>query len=206
MFAMARTSGHKLFLTSFLNVNSRCLKFLALLTRHDHSLPYQTNSKPTSTGSTGGTINKDSGYPSQFTLTLSCYLCFLLHLKVENRALNKFVGIGISLPSLASNGSPYQWLNDLCLPLNWCIGERLFLFVQSMADPSQNLYLLWTNFNQLQHMNFVNVLFTFVVNCDWWFFLGRKSVEGDAGFEPGTASLGNRDKMWVGSPNLLETK
>jgi len=27
------------------------------------------------------------------------------------------------------------------------------------------------------------------------FFLGGKSVEGDAGFEPATSSLGSRDKM-----------
>jgi hypothetical protein len=79
--------------------------------------------------------------------------------------------------------------------LNWCIGEHLLLFVRSLADPSQNLYLLWTNFNHLQHMNFVNVQFTFVVNHDQWYFLGGKSVEGDTGFEPAPSSMGNRDKM-----------
>ncbi len=51
------------------------------------ALPYQTNSKPTSIGSTGGTIirSQDSGDRGQFTSTLSCYLCSLLHLKVEGR-------------------------------------------------------------------------------------------------------------------------
>ncbi len=102
----------------FLECQFKMSKILSSTYKTQPYLPYQTNSKPTSS-SAGGTIIRtlDSRYPSQFTLTLSCYLCFLLHLKVENRALNKFVGIGISLPYLASNGSPYQWVNDLCLPL-----------------------------------------------------------------------------------------
>jgi hypothetical protein len=36
--------------------------------------------------------------------------------------------------------------------------------------------------------------------------LGGKSVEGDAGFEPATSWLGNRDKMWASLPNPLDAK
>jgi hypothetical protein len=96
----------------FLECQFKMSKILSSTYKTQPYLPYQTNSKPTKRSPVSKIkTTLDSGYPSQFTLTLSCYLRFLLHLKVENSALNKFVGIG------ASYSSCYQWVNDLCLPL-----------------------------------------------------------------------------------------
>ncbi len=61
--------------------------------------------------------NKDSAYPSHITPNLIMLSVFSFTSEGRKQALNKFVSIGISLPYLASNGSPYQWVNDLCLPL-----------------------------------------------------------------------------------------